>query len=91
MKNIKIFDITILANDIKSKKIKLVSENELFEKFKLYFNTAMNDNFNYNYLCCAFKCKYLLEKNYPHSEYILKIYKFIKMSEFLYDKIKRSV
>lgn len=90
MKNIKIFNITILEKDIKSKKIKLVSENELFEKFKLYFNTAMNDNYNYNYLCCAFKCKYLLENNYPYSEYILKIYNHIKIGKFLYDKIKRS-
>lgn len=90
MKNIEIFDLTILGKDIKSKKIKLVSDKELYEKFKLYIGAAMNNNYNYDYICCGYKCLYLLEKHYPNSPYIFKTYQSIKIGKFLYDKIKRS-
>ena len=90
MKNVFIFERVLLTKDIKRKRIKLTNEKDMYLKFKGYIDSCFYNNFEYDCLCLAFKCKYLLEKNFPNSEYILKVYKHIKICENMYQIKKRK-
>ena len=75
---IKIDKFTVNINDIKSKRIKLTDDKNLYRKYTEYIAEGINSN-NYNYICCGLKCIYLIEKYYKNSPYIFKAYQGIKI------------
>lgn len=66
------------ANDIKRQRIKFDKIERLYDKFCMYFHEG-HTQVNYDYICKAYKCLYLMKELDINSPFIFQAYQKLKL------------